>query len=46
MTDETADLFINHEDDLKQREKAFYDYCEHCAAELQITVDYFIAEFV
>ena len=46
MTEETADLFIQHEEERQQAQKAFDDYCEHCAAELEITVDYFIAEFL
>jgi len=46
MTNESADLFIEHEDDRQQQQNAFDDYCEEMASKLEITVDYFIAEFL
>jgi hypothetical protein len=46
MTEETADLFIQHEEERQQAQKAFDDYCEERAAHYEITVDYFIAEFL
>ena len=43
MTNETADLFIQHE----QESKAIMDLeMEQMAAELEITVDYLMAEFL
>jgi hypothetical protein len=46
MTDETTDLFIAHEEESQQIQNAFDDYCEEMASKLEITVDYFIAEFL
>ena len=46
MTEETADLFIQHEKERQQEQNAFDDYCEEMAAHYEITVDYFIAEFL
>lgn len=46
MSDETADLFIAHEESKELYERAFDDFCEQRAAELEITVDYYLAEFV
>lgn len=46
MIDETSDLSLQQEDEYQQAKKAFEDYCEQCAAHLEITVDYFIAEFL
>jgi hypothetical protein len=43
VTNETADLFIQHE----QESKAIMDLeMEQMAAELEITVDYLMAEFL
>ncbi len=43
MTNETADLFIQHEEE----SKAIMDLeMEQMAAELEVTVDYLMAEFL
>lgn len=43
MTNETADLFIQHE---QEKNTIMDDELERMAAELEITVDYLMAEFL
>lgn len=43
MTNETADLFIQHEEEMNG---IMDDELERMAAELEITVDYLMAEFL
>jgi hypothetical protein len=39
-------MMINELENLiEELEKSYYDYCEACAAELEITVDHFLMEF-
>ena len=52
MTNETADLFIQHEEEKKvivngtHRQTIMDQELERMAAELEITVDYLMAEFL
>jgi len=46
MHKSTLDLFSNHEDERNEIDDAFDSALEERAAELEITVDYYIAEFL
>lgn len=46
MHKSTLDLFSNHEDERNEIDAAFDSALEERAAELEITVDYYIAEFL
>lgn len=47
MSDETIDLFIQHELEKKKRDDdAFWEAIEQEAAKYEITCDYYLAEFV
>lgn len=46
MHKSTLDLFSNHEDNRNEIDDAFDSALEERAAELEITVDYYIAEFL
>jgi len=43
MTDETIDLFIQHEDEMANQ---FWEEVEQKAAHYEVTVDYYLAEFM
>jgi len=47
VTDETADLFIEHEEQMNGVPMSIMDQeLEQMAADLEITVDYLMAEFL
>jgi len=47
MTNETADLFINHEEQMNGAPMSIMDdELERMASELEITVDYLMMEFL
>lgn len=46
MHKSTLDLFSQHEDERNEIDDAFDAALEERAAELEITVDYYIAEFL
>ena len=45
MHKSTLDLFCNHEDERNEIDAAFDEALEERAAALEITVDYYLAEF-
>ena len=46
MHDSTLDLFCNHADDDYNIDEAFYAAFEEEAAKLEVTVDYYMEEFL
>ena len=46
MNDSTLDLFCNNNDDELDIDSIFSDALEECASKLEITVDYYIEEFL
>ena len=46
MHDSTLDLFCNHADDDYDIDEAFYAAFEEEAAKLEVTVDYYMEEFL
>lgn len=46
MNESTMDLFCEHEDERSSISKAFIETIEILAAEAEVTVDYYIMEFM
>ena len=46
MHNSNLDLFCNNEDDQFDIDSAFVSALEECASKLEVTVDYYIEEFL